>query len=99
MQLSIDFTPRRARRRDPATSQEAAMLAVLFIPEHQRRVLAGLRALGRAGAEQIGQAIGMEPYAVRKRISELERAGLIRDTGATRKTASGRSERVWEACR
>ena len=24
-----------------------------------------------------------------------ERAGLIRDTGITRRTASGRSERIW----
>ena len=98
MQLAIDFAPRRARRRDPATSHDAAAHAVTFAGEHCQRVLAGLRALGRAGAEQIGQAIGMEPYAVRKRTAELERAGLIRDTGATRKTATGRSERIWEAC-
>lgn len=94
MQLSIDFA--RARRTDPATSHDAAARTRDFAGQHQQRVLEGLRSLGgKAGAEQIGQAIDMPAYAVRKRTAELERAGAIRDTGETRRTASGRSERVW----
>jgi hypothetical protein len=87
-----------ARRTDPETSHEAAAMAISFISRHQSLVLQALAEMGQAGAEQIGEQIGMPAYAVRKRTSELERLGLIADTGITRKTSSGRSERVWGVC-
>lgn len=85
----------RARRRDPSTSQQAAESMRTAATEQGARVFNALQAIGEAGAEQIGQRIGMDAYAVRKRLPELEQAGLIETTGDTRRTASGRSERVW----
>jgi len=87
----------RARATDPLTSHEAADRVDEFAGAHQERVLQALRLLGFAGAEQIGELVGMPAYAVRKRLSELQRDGLADVTGETRKTASGRSERVWRA--
>ena len=49
------------------------------------------------GAEQIGDQLGMAAYAVRKRLSELNRLFLASVTGQIRKTSTGRSERVWSA--
>jgi hypothetical protein len=94
----MGLSDKRARSTDPATSHEAAAMAISFISRHQSLVLQALADMGQAGAEQIGEQIGMPAYAVRKRTSELERLGLIADTGITRKTSSGRSERVWGVC-
>ena len=107
-QLSIDFnaTPPavvhaavapRARRRDPVTSHDAAESMKTAAAQQAERVLQALRSLGEAGAEQIGLACGLDAYAVRKRLPELQRIGLAALTGVVRSTSSGRSERVWRA--
>lgn len=97
-QLALYLPAPGARRRDPATSQQAAESMRTAATEQGARVFNALQAIGEAGAEQIGQRIGMDAYAVRKRLPELEQAGLIETTGDTRRTASGRSERVWRVC-
>ena len=108
-QLSIDFnaTPPavvhaavapRARRRDPVTSHDAAESMKTAAAQQAERVLKALRSLGgEAGAEQIAAACGLDAYAVRKRLPELQRLGLAAPTGVVRSTSSGRSERVWRA--
>ena len=86
----------RARRTDPATSHEAAAMAVQFAPGHQELVLRALREHGQLGAEQIANIIGMQAYAVRKRLPELQDLHLVEPAGdLTRRTATGRRERVW----
>jgi predicted ArsR family transcriptional regulator len=70
--------------RKAATKQAAAVLHVL-------------RAYGPLGAEEIGARLGLDAYAVRKRLPELQDANLACPLERTRQTASGRSERVWEA--
>lgn len=98
MQLSIDFAARsRARSRDPATSHAAAESMQTAAAQQAERVLRALRALGEAGAEQIGLACGLDAYTTRKRLPELQRLGLVEPTGAVRTTTSGRAERVWRA--
>ena len=94
-QLALYLPPPGARRRDPATSHDAARSMRTAATEQAARVFNALQSLGEAGAEQIAERIGMDAYAVRKRLPELEAAGLIATTGDTRRTASGRSERVW----
>lgn len=92
----------RARTIDPTTSHAAAGIVDQFADDHYGRILKALSIVrafyghGKAGAEQIAQAAGLQPYQVRKRLPELQRNGDVRPTGETRKTESGRSERVWE---
>lgn len=92
------FDPRlMARTSDPVTSHEAAEAAEKLVSDQGQRVLEGLkRAGGKAGASQIGWIVGMEPYAARKRLPELERAGLVRRLEETGMTRSGRREQLWE---
>jgi predicted ArsR family transcriptional regulator len=84
-----------ARRLDPATSHDAAKSMKKAASLQCAQVLNALRSFGIAGAEEIGNRTGMPAYAVRKRLADLEHAGLARPTDVTRKTSSGRSERYW----
>lgn len=98
MQMSMEFQPSRlARKTDPSTSHEAAARVKEFGKSHHQLILSALRRFTKAGAEQIAAVTKLDAYSVRKRTSELCKLGLIRTTGDTRKTASGRPERVWEA--
>ena len=47
--------------------------------------------------EEIIDAIGGNPNGIRPRRVELVRAGIVRDSGRTRSTVSGRSAVVWVA--
>ena len=51
---------------------------------------------GGATDEEIAQACGLNPSTARPRRIELERRGLIVESG-TRKTSSGRTASVWKA--
>jgi predicted ArsR family transcriptional regulator len=97
MNLDLFTDPVRARRTDPTTSHEAAARVPEFGQAHQALILQALKRFGKAGAEQIAAATRLDAYQVRKRLAELREEGLAHPTGDTRKTASGRSERVWES--
>lgn len=98
----------RARRNDPETSKDAAASVKALGNKHHAWILQSLgqamvSGTGGLGAEQIAAGINVTPYAARKRLSELEDFGHIRividaATGkpVTRKTTTGRSERLWE---
>lgn len=97
MQLTFDdirLVPRRSRRTDPVTSKSAAERAEKFAETHRARVLSVLRNRD-AGPTEIGEAIGMEPYAVRKRLADAQHLGEAEPTDRTAMTASGGTERVW----
>lgn len=63
------------------------------------RIFAAIRGQGTEGFtdEEGSQATWIGPSTYRPRRIELVRAGLIRDSGETRATASGRSAVVWIA--
>lgn len=91
-----------ARHSDPHTSHAAARSMVTAAATQRERVLRYLRSVRCAGAEQIGEAIGLDPYAVRKRLPELLAGGKAEPLNlagmpSTRPTSSGRRERVWRA--
>lgn len=86
-----------ARRSDPATSHEAAQMAVEFAGTHCDRIHAALVQCGPMDPEQIGAMVGLEPYSVRKRLSTLQHAKQAEPTGETVPTTSGRHQRVWRA--
>lgn len=91
------FDPRlMARSSDPSTSHEAARNARQLAQDHCSQILSAGKRFGHAGAEQLAAATRLDAYQVRKRLPELERAGGCRRTERTRRTASGRTEQVWE---
>lgn len=86
-----------ARHTDPTTSQAAARRAAEFAASHAGRILEALRAHGPMTADEIARVVELLAHQVNKRLPELERAGLARPTGATRASAAGVPERIWEA--
>lgn len=83
--------PPRARRTDPETSHEAAAAVADFEADHFAQILDALR-IGPAGATAIASRCGLGRDAVGKRMSELERRGLVVVDGKER-NAKGKNER------
>jgi len=50
-----------------------------------------------AGAEQIAALTSLDAYQVRKRLSDLQKRDLVQPYQQTRKTATGRRERLLAA--
>jgi predicted ArsR family transcriptional regulator len=85
----------KSRRLDPQTSHDAGASMKKAATRQGAAVLNCLAAIREAGAEEIGDLIGMDSYAVRKRLPELQDAGLAEPTEERRTTRSGCSERIW----
>jgi predicted ArsR family transcriptional regulator len=81
------------------TSCAAAEAIVPHLNKLQARVLDYLRGCGERGAtdEELVEALRLSPSTARPRRIELVKAGLVRDSGRTRKTNSGREATVWVA--
>jgi predicted ArsR family transcriptional regulator len=86
-----------ARRTDPGTSHQAAQAAASFAGTHCERIYTALIQCGPMDPEQIAAMLGMEPYSVRKRLSDCKKAGIAEPTGELVPTTSGRHQRVWRA--
>ncbi len=86
-----------ARSTDPSTSHEAAQAAASFAGTHCERIHTALIQCGPMDPEQIAAMVGMEPYACRKRLADLKKAGQAETTGELVPTTSGRHQRVWRA--
>ncbi len=97
-QLQIDLMP-AARRTDPATSHEAAALAVGLATRHRTLILGALGLHGAMGKTRIAKVTGLDDVAVARRLPELERIGMVEPTGGRETSASGRPERVWGVSR
>lgn len=104
--MKIRFTIKPARLPLPAhnhtaTSVAAAESVRLAAGTLRTRVLDFLVACGDDGATrwEIEEALGMDGNTARPRVVELQRAGLVRDSGRTRSTPSGRQASVLVACK
>lgn len=82
-----------------ATSAAAAREARPNAGTLRAIVLGELERRGPRGAtdDELQDALGMNPSTQRPRRVELVERGLVRDSGDTRKTKSGRSATVWVA--
>ncbi len=80
-----------------ATSVESAQAIEPCSQTLRAYVLTHIRSMGDHGAtdEAIQRALDMNPSTQRPRRIELVAAGLVRDSGQTRRTASGRSAVAW----
>ena len=82
-----------SRNSDPWTSHAAG--ASVNVKSQCEAILTVLRVLQYAGAEEIAEQCGLDAYAVRKRLADLHDARLAKPSEVTRKTRSGRAERIW----
>ncbi len=89
----------KARTTDPATSHAAARAARETAADHQRTILAVMRCGADWTADEIAAQCNLDRHQIGRRLGELERAGLVRKSGATRPTATGRQANCYEAVR
>lgn len=93
----------RAHRNDPRSSHEAAAAgeASGTFQRQAERVLAGLRSYTNCTSAELARHLGMDLYAVRRRLTELEAAGLVDRIDPTADTVpcgvSGKRVCRWEA--
>lgn len=86
-----------ARRTDPETSKIAAV-TMREGAAHHRALIAAVLADGVARTYvEIGEACGLNPIAVARRMVELLRLGQVVRLPATRRTPSGRAAHLWRA--
>ena len=80
-------------------SADAALRAEPRAGTDRATILGILRIAGDHGStdEELQIMSNLNPSTERPRRVELERANLVRDSGRTRKTRSGRSATVWIA--
>jgi predicted ArsR family transcriptional regulator len=84
-----------ARRTDPETSHQAAASAKELAVRHHGLILDCLKRHGPASKDRIAALTSLTGTQVARRTVELQRSGLIRDTGDKARSTSGRAERVW----
>lgn len=97
-QVDLFGTPvaHRARARDPVTSHLAAESAKDLAARHHRLILACLEQHGALGKDGIAARTRLDGVQTCRRLTELQRAGLIALTGRTVQSTAGRAEREWE---
>lgn len=84
-----------------ATSRKAAESIAKTAHTLRAEVFGYIRKCGARGAtdNETQIALGMGAQTQTPRRLELERAGIVRDSGKRRKTAKGRDAIVWVVCR
>jgi hypothetical protein len=95
-------SPPRARRRDPRTSHAAAAQVQEFAGGHYLTILWRLRLHGPQTVSEIAAGTGMAEQQINKRLPEMAVAGsvsvaTVAGRPLTRRGASGRLQRVWQA--
>jgi predicted ArsR family transcriptional regulator len=83
----------------PETSEEAANAIAPIARNHREKVLKHLAAVfpETRSSERIAEAIGISPYTVRSRLSELYADQKVERTNYRTKNDNGRSVVLWRA--
>lgn len=95
-QLSIFDYPNRPGWKKRKTSKAAAKKMETRAPSLRDRVLEVLRRFA-FNSDEVAHALGESQLAIRPRLTELLRMGLIEDTGTIRSNDSGRMAIVFRA--
>ena len=92
-----DAYPKRAGFKEGTTSREAANAVEATGRAARLRddVLNYFKAGRQATADEVAEALSENVLSVRPRVAELKASGLIVETGARRKSSTGRSSHVW----
>lgn len=89
----------RARNTDPVTSHMAAASVKDSAQVHHQQIIDCLKRYGPLGKDQIAVRANIngcaDGVAVSRRLPELEKMGLIMQTGKLVPSRSGRKEREW----
>ena len=86
----------RVRKDDPVTSYEAADSIKDKAPDHWDEITNCLVKYGALGKDGISSKTTLDPNQVARRLSEMERLGLIEQTGNKVKSNTGKNEREWQ---
>lgn len=79
-----------------ATSAAAAEAVAPSASTYREMVLRGLRRRGPSTPEEMALWLRVDLMSIRPRFSELSAKGLIRRTGQTRISRTGKRANVWE---
>ena len=85
----------RVRASDPETSFQAAESIKPVAPKHYSIILDCLQEHGALGKDGISAMTNLDSNQVARRLNEMNKLGLIKLTGKTVKSNSGREEREW----
>ena len=85
---------RRARKNDPETSKEAAIKLKPY-PQFYK-IIEALVIWGPMGKDGIAAVSQMSGVQVARRLPELEKMGVVKQTGRTVHSNTGRKEREWD---
>lgn len=86
----------KARKHDPDTSKAAALAAGELAERHSRLIVRCLAEKGPAGKDAIASRTKLTGAQVGRRIKELATDKVIKQTGRSVLSTSGRYEREWE---
>ena len=85
----------RVRKTDPVTSFQAADSIKPVAPKHYSVILDCSQTYGALGKDGIASLTNLDSNQVARRLNEMNKLGLIKLTGKTVKSDSGRQEREW----
>lgn len=85
----------RARTTDPVTSHAAAYSIRDSAERHMKLIHEALEMNGPMGKDGIAYACGLDPNQVSRRLPEMAKIGMVKLTGQTVESLSGRKEREW----
>lgn len=84
------------KRKNPETSNAAyRSLDPANLSERYQKILLALKKIKEGTFEEVAVAAGLEPQMVWKRLSELQKSGLIYRPGNKRRLKSGREGFTW----
>jgi predicted ArsR family transcriptional regulator len=86
----------RARKQDPITSHLAAESIKQTASQHFQLIHECLREHGPLSKDGIARHTGLTGNQIARRLSEMEKMKLIKETGKLVKSDAGRKEREWE---
>lgn len=81
----------------PSTSLEAyKSVSPEMLTNHHKCILVALKVMGSGTFEQIAVAVAMEKHQIGRRLSEMERMGIIYKPGEKRNTSTRRQAFVYK---
>lgn len=88
-----------SRDNAPETSRQAANAIAPLARSHREHILAAFKAAypESRSSDQVATEIGLSPYSVRARVSELVAAGKVQETDHRTKNQAGRTVMLWRA--
>lgn len=86
---------KRARTLDPTTSHEAALSVKEAAPMHMQLIHDCLHEYGPRGKDGIARITKLSGNQIARRLPEMEKMGLVEETGELVLSDAGRKERQW----